>query len=446
MIIYFKQVYGDDPDPSTTTLKFDVASEDLKQFFWFKNNILNVANLDAETNGLNLKVNISLSDGVHIVFTIVTVTVIDINDNVPYFTNTPYAATVADTAHAGTKVLQITAVDDDRTNKNLTYILNGGLGDFLINRSTGDISVSDYATLSLQKMPVYNMTVFVQDSGSPHQTNHTHVVVYLNETNASPPTFSQLYYTFNFSENNDSVSAAVKADDKDGVVYSIFSGNEDNLFVLENISGIITLVNGSLDFEKKDEYTFVVQAKDKAAFPKTSTATVRINVRDVNEQPTVIIDTKVVFKQINSSKGEVLKVKSFDPDIKTSAYRKLTYSLHENGTKFFSIDPKSGALEISKVLDTAGNFSLNVTVTDGGGLSDSGFVLVIVSNITGYFLNTFVEENRTRNTVVYDLRNATASQVGLIFELENDKENFHIDNVSKVLYLLWCLDYLYINI
>ena len=433
-------MYGKDPDPSTKNLSFDVVDKNMQKFFYFDNNTLYATNLDTETLGLHLEVKIRLSDddSLHKVYETVHVTVIDVNDLDPYFNNTPYDTSVLDTAAAGVDVLTITAGDRDITNNNVTYMLYGGQGDFIIDRKTGVINVSEHADLNYGKKSKYNMTVLVQDSGSPPRTKSAVVTVHLTETNAGPPIFTGAPYTFTFQENNMSVSNRVIADDTDGVEYSIVSRNDNNKFSLDKATGSITLAHGWLDFENRSDYSLVIEATDKAAFNKSSTARVNIKVKDINEAPEIKINPKNVFKEINSTKGaEVMQIDGNDPDTNPK-FNNLTYSLKEDGTDYFTIDRVSGKLTVKQRLDKAGNFSLNVTVSDGEFL-DSGLAFVIVSNITGSSFNTTVYENKTAGSLVYSLKEAkqAVNLTGLFFEIQKhpESDNFKLkDNVSGVVF------------
>lgn len=424
-----------DPDPSTTQLKFDVVQmSHLQQKFWFDGNTLHVAELDAETTGPAVYVDISLNDEVHTVYTKVKVTVTDVNDNKPDFNISHYDRAVDDTAKRGMSVLNVTAFDKDITNENLTYILYGGMGDFTIDRSTGLIKVSDHANLDYKRISIYNMTVLVQDSGSPPKTNTAQVKIWLNETNIHPPIFSNSTYNFKFPENNPSVSDKVQAVDtdiNDKVTYSIITRDDNNLFTLDNHTGMISLAHGSLDYEVRNEYSFTIEAKDDAAFPKSSTSTVTIIVEDVNEAPKIIINPKNAFKEINST-GEVIIVTANDTDIKPE-FKNFTYSLKGDRSNVFKIDPESGQITVRQRLNEARNFSLNVSVTDGGGLTDSGLLFVIVSNITGISLNTSVYENQTTGSFVYDLHQAAVNLSGLVLQIQREEysNNFRMEkNVS----------------
>lgn len=48
------------------------------------------------------------------------------------------------------------------------------------------------------------------------------------------------------------------------VSYEILSGNDGNVFTIDNQTGIISVVNSTLiDFETRRQYKLIIQAKDK---------------------------------------------------------------------------------------------------------------------------------------------------------------------------------------
>ena len=432
-------MYGKDPDPSTKNLDFQVVDKSMQQFFFFDKNILKSRTaLDAEIVGLHVEVNISLSDGdkSHTVYEMVIVTVIDVNEFEPYFNNTPYNTSISDTAKAGDNVLTITASDRDVSNNDVTYALYGGQGDFIIDRKTGEITVAKHAELNYGRKSRYNMTVLVQDSGSPPKTNSTDVIVHLIETNAGPPVFTKTHYNFTFEENDKWVRNNVIAHDTDGVEYTIISHDDDDKFLLDKDTGMITLAHGiMLDYENRSDYSLIVKATDKATFNKSSTATITIKVKDINEAPEIMINPKNVFKEINSTKGaEVMQIGGSDPDTNPN-FNNLTYSLKEDRPSYFAIDKVTGKITVNHRLAKTGNFSLNVTVSDGE-LTDCGLVFVFVSEIKGKSLNTTVHENQTVGSLVYDLEKAKhdINLTGLALEIQKDPgaENFKLkNNVSK---------------
>lgn len=62
----------------------------------------------------------------------------DANDNYPVFDEEIYSVLVSENMTVGSEVTRVTATDlDAGVNSELTYILTGGHGHFMINRTTG---------------------------------------------------------------------------------------------------------------------------------------------------------------------------------------------------------------------------------------------------------------------------------------------------------------------
>ncbi|MEL7039049.1 MAG: DUF4347 domain-containing protein, partial [Cyanobacteria bacterium J06592_8] len=93
---------------------------------------------------------------------------------------------------------------------------------------------------------------------------------------------------FEVAENaeNGFIIGQVEAIDPDGdsLTYSIISGNETNIFAIDETTGEITLADSnSLDFETQAAYTFSVEVSDGNL---SDTINIDVNLTDVNEVPT----------------------------------------------------------------------------------------------------------------------------------------------------------------
>lgn len=61
-------------------------------------------------------------------------------------------------------------------------------------------------------------------------------------------------------EASDELDIGVNAD----VVYEILSGNEEDIFSIDNQTGVVSVKQSSLvDHERKNEYKLILQARDK---------------------------------------------------------------------------------------------------------------------------------------------------------------------------------------
>lgn len=94
--------------------------------------------------------------------------------------------------------------------------------------------------------------------------------------------------TFSLPENssNDTVFGtvlAVDSDDGQSVAYSIISGNVNNAFAIDALTGQIRVQNSqALNFETMQTFALEVRATDSGYVPLSSTATVTIDLTDIN--------------------------------------------------------------------------------------------------------------------------------------------------------------------
>ena len=134
----------------------------------------------------------------------IVVHVVDVNDNRPVFTTSSYVGNVSEASPIGSYVvdaasdrhapLVVQATDADAgPNALLTYSIADAVAAdvFEIDSATG--AVKTKVVLDREVRAAYEFTVAVHDSGSPSLTAQSDVTVtvYVDDTNDSPPAFSQ---------------------------------------------------------------------------------------------------------------------------------------------------------------------------------------------------------------------------------------------------------------
>lgn len=175
--------------------------------------------------------------------------------------------------------------------------------------------------------------------------------------------------TFSVDENSpvNTVVGTVVASDPASLAlhYSISDGNGTGAFSINETTGQIRVADpGDLDFETSSVYVLTVTVVNTA--DQASSATVTINVNDVNEAPTVTSDTFQV--DIHAVHGDsVGTVSASDQDFGQT----LTYLItNGNSSDAFAIDPATGEITVNNAaaLDLAVNpaFTLSVEVLDNG--------------------------------------------------------------------------------
>lgn len=191
--------------------------------------------------------------------------------------------------------------------------------------------------------------------------------------------------SFNVPENSaaNAVVGIVQATGSSALTYSILSGNTGNNFTIDPATGSIKVAAGAvLNFEGTTTFTLNVQVTDSGSPSKSSSASMTINVTDVNEAP--VIPTGQTFNVSASAlTGAVVgTVTANDPDT-TGPNSTKTFSL-PNGSTIFAIN-SAGQITVANaaaLVAAAGQtITLQVTDTDGGTspLSGSESVSINVS-------------------------------------------------------------------
>ena len=275
-------------------------------------------------------------------------------------------------------------------------------------------------------------------------------------------------HTLAVNENSANTTAVYDVDANDGdggttdsnVTYSIISGNtnvdgDGNLpFAINGGSGAVTVNDsGDLDFESgTTSWDLEIQADDGEASNNTSTATLRVNLNNLNDNNPVITSNGGAATAsiiVNENQTSVTTVTATDDDGNSVSYS-LTGGVDQDK---FAINSSSGVLSFTVApnfespTDTGDNntYVVEVTATDNGtgALTDVQTITVTVDNINeapvitsdggGTAAAVNAAENQTAVTTVV----ASDQDVGdsLSYSLTGgaDQAKFSIDPSSGVL-------------
>ncbi|MBM3979608.1 MAG: DUF4214 domain-containing protein [Planctomycetes bacterium] len=125
-------------------------------------------------------------------------------------------------------------------------------------------------------------------SGSSPQTATGDVSVSVTGANDAP-TVTPKTFTPNENLANGSVVGTVTANDAEGqaLTYVITNGNQSGAFAINPTTGVVTVADATkLNFEVTPSFALTVQATDSSGTPASGSATITINLNDVNEPPT----------------------------------------------------------------------------------------------------------------------------------------------------------------
>ena len=282
----------------------------------------------------------------------------------------------------GSSVISVIASDADAAyeNRKLDYtIVSGNVGNkFQITSSTGQILLT--TPLDREVTNQYSLTVMARDHGTPPQSSTVTVIVNVDDVNDNAPQFTQDVYTRTVREDiqEDTSILTVSAEDNDAglnaqVHYSFTSGNDDEKFEIDSLSGTI-YIKSKLDAEAATSHRLVVQAIDSSQREPqlSSMAQVVINVSDVNEYTPdfpVMMYLENVEEQLPLGTS-VFTAHANDKD--AGHYGEIMYAI-ESTHHFFTINVQNGTVRTAHrfaYYDGVEPYTFNVTATDKGGRTD----------------------------------------------------------------------------
>ncbi|XP_035376888.1 cadherin-2-like isoform X1 [Electrophorus electricus] len=267
----------------------------------------------------------------------IVINVIDQNDNRPIFTQDPFRGSVAEASNIGFEIMTVTATDADdpsTDNADVRYTILSQIpaqpnpNMFSINPVSGAILVGAEG-LDREKYPEYTLEIQAADMRGNGYAVKGNAVITITDSNDNAPQFEKTSYNVSVPENKvGAVVVKLPVTDEDepqssawAAKFRIVGGNSGGLFNvstgLKKQEGIITTVK-PLDFERNSKYTLLVIVENEIQFAKllpTSTATVTVNVIDVNEAPVFDPEKKTISIPEDQKVGnEITVYTASDPD------------------------------------------------------------------------------------------------------------------------------------
>ena len=368
---------------------------------------------DADRDGIYQVRVVATDPGGLVSYQIVTVVVVDTNDNAPVFTSAATATVVENTA-ASTVVYTTTRTDGDATAafRNVSYSIKAGVGDgakVSIDAATGAVTLlapADYETKTSY------LIVVVADDG----VNRAERIVTLNviDANDNAPLITSAA-TGSVTENAATTTAIYTGVRIDAdvtaafrqVIWSIKPAVGDAAMVaIQSTTGVVTL-RASADYETKTSYVFTVVASDGL---NTTEKSVTLNVVDVNDNAPLITSGATGSVTENAATTTVIYTATrTDADV-TAAFRQVTYSVKPavGDAARVAINASTGAVTLLAAADYETKASYLFTIIASDGLNATEQAVTVYVNdvndnapvITSATTGTVVE-NAATSTVIY---------------------------------------------
>uniref|UniRef100_A0A3B4E9G9 FAT atypical cadherin 1a n=1 Tax=Pygocentrus nattereri TaxID=42514 RepID=A0A3B4E9G9_PYGNA len=307
--------------------------------------------------------------------TVVEVTVVDLNDNPPVFTQAVYKARVReDESTPGTiiTVLSTTDSDSEEVNRRFSCFITGGdpRGQFNLEYEDGACIVMTAKTLDREDRGHYLLNITATDGTYMARTA---VELTVLDANDNSPVCEKGLYTGTVPENSPAGKfiLLVSASDPDiqsnaEITYRL-AGDGAESFRMDSATGTLkTLL--PLDREEKDVYNLTVQAVDGGN--RFCQVDVVITVEDVNDNaPVFTSDLYYISVFDNTQPGAYLaRLQASDAD--TGLNSKISYLLEDSAGGLFSIEEQSGIISLVKPLSrqVMAGYRLKVRAADHGSL------------------------------------------------------------------------------
>ena len=393
--------------------------------------------------------------------TSITITLEDINDNSPVFADSMYNSSLLENLPANQIVFLVSASDPDlRLNGEIVY-------SFELNRNVEDTSyftiIADNGTvmttraLDCERQTNYSFTITATDRGNSARSSTVQGILNVIDENDNAPIFSQNPYTISLFENSqiDREILRVNATDADkgmngqfrfsvenqgGFLTSIEGqGDEFVIFAVDPITGSLSH-RTNFNYENARQVNVTVLAADLGIPRRRSSATVIINVMNVDETPpTFTVCPREVFV-VENSISTLTRCIAEDPDNVTTSSNSqsaIAYSISDgNEQGLFGIDATTGTISIVGSLDRENqqSYELTIRATDLAGFTTSTDIIIGVLDVNdnrpqfGQTSYTYDFTEAQIQNYVQDIIRLSASDND---NSENGTVKYSISNVSK---------------
>ncbi|XP_046907528.1 protocadherin beta-16-like isoform X20 [Hypomesus transpacificus] len=311
----------------------------------------------------------------------ILITVLDVNDNAPVFTQPVYKATVTENAPKGTVVTTVSASDADQgSNGKITYSITNMLDDvrkaFQVNEDSGELTV--IGNIDYEKSKHFQINLRASDDGG--LTDSCKVIVDIVDINDNKPIINIISRSNIIAEDakTDTVVTMINIQDPDSsengkVKCSI---NENIPFLMKaTSSNFFSLVTDSeLDRERASEYNISVTCSDEGVPSLSSSVTLTLQISDVNDNAPVFErrSYEAYIIENNTPGLSIFTVKARDADWNQNA--RVSYILEDssvNGvsvSSYVSVRADNGVVHAVRSFDfeQIKDFQFRVKAQDGG--------------------------------------------------------------------------------
>uniref|UniRef100_A0A671U7W1 Cadherin domain-containing protein n=1 Tax=Sparus aurata TaxID=8175 RepID=A0A671U7W1_SPAAU len=312
---------------------------------------------------------------------LISITVLDANDNAPVCTQTEYKTNVKENSLQGAVLTTVSASDADEgphghIQYDISNVPEGALDLFHVDQESGVVTL--VGTLDYEKFRHYEIDVQASDEGG--NSDVCKVMIEVLDTNDNPPAINIMSTSSTISEDvkPGTVLTMMNVQDPDsdenGKVHCLLDENT-HLKIMSTSNNFFTLVtDGELDREIASQYNVTVTCSDEGVPSLSSSVTLTLQISDVNDNAPVFERSsyEAYIVENNTPGLSIFTVRARDADWNQNA--RVSYILEDssvNGvpvSSYVSVSADSGVIHAVRSFDyeQIKDFHFRVKAQDGG--------------------------------------------------------------------------------
>lgn len=214
----------------------------------------------------------------------ISLTILDRNDNSPYFVGETFQFEIVENLNSGTSITRLKAEDKDiEENSRVTFSLSPSDVERKLPFTVfADGVIQSNRALDREEKSLYDFIVIVQDQGEPSRNGSKVIRVIVldvndNRPNITFPNKENKSVSIIYPDSQNSYVAKIFAYDVDfgdnaSLIYQIVHGNELGIFEVDPVTGVILVSNNNVVIDHDLKVTLGLEVKDKGPEPLTATA------------------------------------------------------------------------------------------------------------------------------------------------------------------------------
>ncbi|XP_069619750.1 protocadherin gamma-C5-like isoform X9 [Ranitomeya imitator] len=230
--------------------------------------------------------------------TSVTLGVSDINDNAPVFTQSAYNAFIKENSDPGTLLCTVSATDlDEGVNSDLVYSIvesqiDGSSVSSFVYIHSNDGNIFAQRSFDYEQIQVLQITIKVEDSGSPQLSSTVPVFIFILDTNDNPPSLLYPEHSEDLiiqeripkSASAGYLVTKLSAVDLDSghnawLMFTLIDSINYSSFQVSKLTGEVRTVRGLQETENMEQQ-LVISIRDQGTPPLSTTVTVLVSIAD----------------------------------------------------------------------------------------------------------------------------------------------------------------------